>query len=46
SPFYGVILPYTPLHALLLDLLDFPIVFTSAKGFRGRFFKSRNLSMV
>ncbi|WRB77606.1 carbamoyltransferase HypF [Helicobacter pylori] len=30
SPFYGVILPYTPLHALLLDLLDFPIVFTSA----------------
>ncbi len=29
SPFYGVILPYTPLHALLLDLLDFPIVFTS-----------------
>ncbi len=30
SPFYGVILPYTPLHALLLDLLDFPIIFTSA----------------
>ncbi|MGN8340685.1 carbamoyltransferase HypF [Helicobacter pylori] len=30
SPFYGVILPYTPLHALLLDLLDSPIVFTSA----------------
>ncbi|WQV07528.1 carbamoyltransferase HypF [Helicobacter pylori] len=30
SPFYGVILPYTPLHALLLDLLNFPIVFTSA----------------
>ncbi|GHR43241.1 carbamoyltransferase HypF [Helicobacter pylori] len=30
SPFYGVILPYTPLHALLLDLLDFSIVFTSA----------------
>ncbi|WRF65734.1 carbamoyltransferase HypF [Helicobacter pylori] len=30
SPFYGVILPYTPLHVLLLDLLDFPIVFTSA----------------
>ncbi|WP_162974869.1 carbamoyltransferase HypF [Helicobacter pylori] len=30
SSFYGVILPYTPLHALLLDLLDFPIVFTSA----------------
>ncbi|GAA9084511.1 carbamoyltransferase HypF [Helicobacter pylori] len=30
SPFYGVILPYTPLHALLLGLLDFPIVFTSA----------------
>lgn len=30
SPFYGIILPYTPLHALLLDLLDFPIVFTSA----------------
>ncbi|GAA8885169.1 carbamoyltransferase HypF [Helicobacter pylori] len=30
SPFYGVILPYTPLHALLLDLLDFPVVFTSA----------------
>ncbi|WRD19311.1 carbamoyltransferase HypF [Helicobacter pylori] len=30
SPFYGVILPYTPLHALLLDLLGFPIVFTSA----------------
>ncbi len=30
SLFYGVILPYTPLHALLLDLLDFPIVFTSA----------------
>ncbi len=30
SPFYGMILPYTPLHALLLDLLDFPIVFTSA----------------
>ncbi|GAA7294787.1 carbamoyltransferase HypF [Helicobacter pylori] len=30
SPFYGVILPYTPLHDLLLDLLDFPIVFTSA----------------
>ncbi|GAA9019706.1 carbamoyltransferase HypF [Helicobacter pylori] len=30
SPFYGVILPYTPLHALLLVLLDFPIVFTSA----------------
>ncbi|EQL46556.1 carbamoyltransferase HypF [Helicobacter pylori] len=30
SPFYGVILPYTPLHALLLDLLDLPIVFTSA----------------
>ncbi len=30
SPFYGVILSYTPLHALLLDLLDFPIVFTSA----------------
>ncbi|RVZ23946.1 carbamoyltransferase HypF, partial [Helicobacter pylori] len=30
SPFYGVILPYTPLHALLLDSLDFPIVFTSA----------------
>ncbi|PUD82299.1 carbamoyltransferase HypF [Helicobacter pylori] len=30
SPFYGVILPYTPLHTLLLDLLDFPIVFTSA----------------
>ncbi|GAA8995485.1 carbamoyltransferase HypF [Helicobacter pylori] len=30
SPFYGAILPYTPLHALLLDLLDFPIVFTSA----------------
>ncbi|XNZ28345.1 carbamoyltransferase HypF [Helicobacter pylori] len=30
SPFYGVILPYTPLHALLLDLLDFPIVFLSA----------------
>ncbi|MCQ2627557.1 carbamoyltransferase HypF [Helicobacter pylori] len=29
SSFYGVILPYTPLHALLLDLLDFPIVFTS-----------------
>ncbi|WQU38471.1 carbamoyltransferase HypF [Helicobacter pylori] len=30
SPFYGVILPYTPLHALLLDLLDSPIIFTSA----------------
>ncbi|WP_165486452.1 carbamoyltransferase HypF [Helicobacter pylori] len=30
SPFYGVILSYTPLHALLLDLLDFPIIFTSA----------------
>ncbi len=30
SPFYGIILSYTPLHALLLDLLDFPIVFTSA----------------
>ncbi len=30
SPFYGIILPYTPLHALLLDLLDFPIIFTSA----------------
>ncbi|WQW10049.1 carbamoyltransferase HypF [Helicobacter pylori] len=30
SSFYGVILPYTPLHALLLDLLDSPIVFTSA----------------
>ncbi|WP_033738836.1 carbamoyltransferase HypF [Helicobacter pylori] len=30
SPFYGVILPYTPLHALLLDSLNFPIVFTSA----------------
>ncbi|MGL2732500.1 carbamoyltransferase HypF [Helicobacter pylori] len=30
SPFYGVILPYTPLHALLLDLLGSPIVFTSA----------------
>ncbi|MCK0500865.1 carbamoyltransferase HypF [Helicobacter pylori] len=30
SPFYGVILPYTPLHALLMDLLDFPIIFTSA----------------
>ncbi len=30
SPFYGIILPYTPLHALLLDLLNFPIVFTSA----------------
>ncbi|WRD49692.1 carbamoyltransferase HypF [Helicobacter pylori] len=30
SPFYGTILPYTPLHALLLDLLDFPIIFTSA----------------
>ncbi len=30
SPFYGVILPYTPLHALLLGLLDFPIIFTSA----------------
>lgn len=30
SPFYGVILPYTPLHALLLDLLNFPIIFTSA----------------
>ncbi len=30
SPFYGVILPYTPLHVLLLDLLDFPIIFTSA----------------
>ncbi|WP_104761287.1 carbamoyltransferase HypF [Helicobacter cetorum] len=30
SPFYGIILPYTPLHALLLDVLDFPIVFTSA----------------
>ena len=25
-----MILPYTPLHVLLLDLLDFPIVFTSA----------------
>ncbi len=32
SPFYGVILPYTPLHALLLDLLNFPIVFTSANS--------------
>ncbi|WRG33322.1 carbamoyltransferase HypF [Helicobacter pylori] len=30
SPFHGVILPYTPLHALLLDLLDSPIIFTSA----------------
>ncbi|WQU77502.1 carbamoyltransferase HypF [Helicobacter pylori] len=30
SPFYGVILPYTPLHALLLVLLDSPIIFTSA----------------
>ncbi|ELR63863.1 hydrogenase metallocenter (NiFe) assembly protein HypF [Photobacterium marinum] len=30
GPYLGVMLPYTPLHALLFDLLDFPVVLTSA----------------
>jgi hydrogenase maturation protein HypF len=29
NPFLGVMLPYTPLHHLLLSLLDFPVIATS-----------------
>ena len=30
NPFIGVMLPYTPLHHLLMKMLDFPVVATSA----------------
>ncbi len=29
NPYLGLMLPYTPLHHLLLDVLDFPVVATS-----------------